>query len=755
MVSGVGIYGDQAAGQIYVPRAKEMLRLLKLRAQLGGISTLSTMQQLAPDGTYCYAVVAGGVERAVIVPGTSSPATPAEELPEGTTVIPDFYSGVVQDGYLTEVSAAVGSEPEIDNLTQFRPTTECAKEEGLVGGQQSTNHLGVVPNPDPSYPISEPVVYDVGSTEFNSQYANIKPTLFSGRMRKLVQALMGFGIPLRKAGQPTSKLPKTTKQPKLPSQFALDLAAYGLQIKYDWHFTKTHGIGVATDGKLWLVELSQASGMLIMPLPVSRLSSDYVTTLRSGFKDAATLATTYGGFPTGEPMPSDPAPWIRAGRVVQVLANLSGFYGTAVAPTVGWAFNYAGTAAHNVAAYTDTWTHLTVDPGDQAIPTPGDPTIAPRGSTADTRLLRHGKVEWTIDASTPVALNADPAMVAAFDAQRGSHSPDVIDAAIWKLGRLSAGQRADLTSTISGADIDAGIAYVDALVMTPVVTATAAYTTVGFGPVLSPTSVPGDASSPVLQPFLLAPKANNRSPNSLWPADFRQPAFGPYKDDSISVGFFGEFDTKVFVYFDTTDTLQWAAQRSRVLVTEQWTVPPPTAQPYYDTITFVDFYGSKFDNTDSYNVLVAHLLVPPAAYVNGAYYPISPASFAASGQPDLLPLPILSAVNSHGDTVYGWVHPTSLAEGIILPWFDREAYAYAGSVREVILDVDLTTVLDSRLTQTLQVFGNLAEAVSGADRLDLYTYIEHPITDAEPERLRPVLEHGFFFPSSNEVNAFF
>lgn len=455
MVSGVGIYGDQAAGQIHVPRAKEMLRLLKHRAQLGGISTLSTIQKLDPDGTYCYAVVAGGVERAVIVPGSSSqPEASAATPPQGNIVIPDFYSGVISNGYLT-------TDP-LPLLQSFRPTTACGKKYGVATG--NTAHLATDQG-DTYAPIS----FDPALGLNNTQYSNLKATMFSGRMRGLVQVLMGSGKQLLDASSnPTSKLPKAQKSiaDQLPkSAYQLSVDAHGLVIKYNPSFTSTDGIGTGADGKLWLVNL-QSSGVIAMPLPLhydTTLPNYRAALLKAGFVDALEVIDAFGGLPTGEPFPTNnPDPWVRAGRVIKATGDLTVFY-TGTGPSgfrreygekIGWAFNRSGTEAHNCVM-------------NQS-----------NVGTTYTASSVHGKVNWVIGAMTEVVLKKSTLSIKTqFATLRGSIDDDVLDAAIWKLDRLSADQIAETNFQLLFSPGDA-VTYVDGLVLAPLATITATYTEV-------------------------------------------------------------------------------------------------------------------------------------------------------------------------------------------------------------------------------------------------------------------------------------
>jgi hypothetical protein len=473
MVSGISISGDLAAGQFHVPRAKALLNQLEQRAKLGGV-TLSSMIRIDAN-TYCYAVVAGGVQRAVIVTSPTPEAVSAQ--PTGPLVtVPDFYSGVIANGYLTTDALPL--------LVSFHPTTACARQYGIHTG--ATAHLAV-----DGGGVASPINVDPVLALANSQYANIKATQFSSRMRGLVQVLMGFGKQLLSAGKPISKLPKAFHTPAdgLPkTAYQLSVDVDGLVIGYQHRFGTTDGIGLGSDGKLWIVNLSQTNGVIAMPLPVL-----YGTTLPAYrgklAGDALDVVKAFGGIPTGEPFPVSLAPWIRAGRLIQAAGDLSDFY-TATGPSgtrfaysdaIGWAFNKSGNEAHNCA-------------------------VNQSNSGANfTNLSVHGKVEFAIGAQTVVTPKTRTVpMKKQFATQRGMVGDDVLDAAMWKLDRLDAGQWAEANRQL-GFSVSDAITYVDGLVLAPLATLTATYTEVSAER-LPETSVvvPGSMQTNVLAPELTA-----------------------------------------------------------------------------------------------------------------------------------------------------------------------------------------------------------------------------------------------------------
>ena len=144
-----------------------------------------------------------------------------------------------------------------------------------------------------------------------SQAALLKPGLYSGTMRNVVQTLLGSDA----------------------------------QVQYEFSFGKTHGIYVrhTNAGRAdWLIEISRDNGVMAMKLPVC--------------KSSVPKENTLGYVPTGETFPtgSKLSLAIARGTVRQLLlpADLAPAYDkSAFSDLFGWAFKYDGTAA-SVVVYT-------------------------------------------------------------------------------------------------------------------------------------------------------------------------------------------------------------------------------------------------------------------------------------------------------------------------------------------------------------------------------------------------------------------
>lgn len=457
-VARISVTGDQRRGQLYVPAALALLRKTQERRRLGHLAQLSAQERF-DDGAYAYVSLAGGINAVHIVVGDGE-ETLLEEIatPVG---IPDFLSGAVQNGFIQDVPA----DPPIaayKTLATFHPTVGCAKGYGLSANYQNVRRLAVEPYSVLAGDMANP---QENGTRVYSQYTRLKPTMYSGTMRSLVQALMGFARSTLRKGRSFSiydEPPKHKDQPRLQPLTAYDkqLLKTGLQIRYDWHFTRTHGITYGADGQPWLVEIGITQGVVAMPLQVHPETTTAAFRRRletAGDDDGLALLDQFGGFPTGEAFPAAeqlPA-WIRAGRILRLVAHddLQPFYAhTAYSQAMGWAFNRRGDEAHNTA-----WRY-----GDD-----------------DVQRGVHFMVPISIGAVRQLKpAGATDALARAF---RTSSSTDIRDAAIWKLARLDADQLEHATGELARYGTVDALAYVDGLVLDPLAPASGHLSSVSEG----------------------------------------------------------------------------------------------------------------------------------------------------------------------------------------------------------------------------------------------------------------------------------
>lgn len=437
----IAIEGDKELGLTYLPEAQQLLYKLRAQMQPGGIATCRAYMEL-PDGAYAYAISAMGIEAIRIVAGDGA-GTQLYEVPPKRE--PDFVSGVVVGGFIGGNSNNTGQV-----MRSFIATTKAAQLHGLSAG-----------TPEDSKRLAVNINSDLGDTDKYAQCGIIKPTMYSGAMKEVVQALLGFGRQNRVSiyERENKKRYTTIKSEALnapinkPTQYEASVAANGLQIIYDYRFYRTHGICWATDGTPWLIEISQNKGVIAMPLPLHESTTTVKfreKLTRMGDDDGIRLLDRFGGFPTGEAFPVGAEALessIRAGIVLRLLPKeaMQPFYRhTAYSSSMGWAFNQRGSEAHNTGY---------------------------RYESDDVQRGVHYCVALSIGGSATVApIKAVDPVVALVRAKAGELG---IKATVLlkKANRLNASQANDVMR--AERERKQGIAYLDALTLTPLATATA------------------------------------------------------------------------------------------------------------------------------------------------------------------------------------------------------------------------------------------------------------------------------------------
>lgn len=331
----VRLEGDKAKALGRIPEAKLLLSKAQAVAKNAGVSTFSMSQRT--DEGYMYALTANGVD-AVFV--SANPDVVGEVQNETPLVItehgfPDILSGVVVNGLLAD-----------NVLNTFAPTAQCrTTHSGLAAGKQQSRRLAVRPWP----------ANDVdGNPDTFSQYTALKPSMYTGMMCKVVQAVMGLGrINPSKLGDKA-----INKQDPQLSAYMRHIKSTGVQVRYDYKFHRTHGIYVGPDGVLWLIEIGINRGILARPLPIVPGSNkppfrDSITV--RGDSDMLEVLDALGCVPTGEAFPNTPTELAKAkarGDVIELMpaSGMREFYkNSPYSSACGWAFSDSGAEAHNTA----------------------------------------------------------------------------------------------------------------------------------------------------------------------------------------------------------------------------------------------------------------------------------------------------------------------------------------------------------------------------------------------------------------------
>lgn len=344
-IHNVTILGDRDIGLSYLPRATKVLRMLQDRMRLSGLMTGSQHFQLDGDD-YCYARVAGDVNTITIIAGpVGGPVNKIEPIESARLKAPSLLSGVVSvGGYAT-------NEDGTKVVRNYWPTPETQRIFKLPAGAQDSARLAV----ETDESISTAPRY--GGIVARPQFDGIKPTMYTGRMKKVVQAILGLGFLPADGPYDYSVTLKEDDDDQIRelSPYDEEVKSTGYVMHYDFHWFRSHGIAKDTSGDPWLVEISATKGVVAMRLPLIPYS-DTKQFLKKVQKnnDLALLACIeeFGGVPSGEGFPSGGNfdAMLRAGQILRLVEpeGLASFYElSAFSTACGWAFNDSGTEAHN------------------------------------------------------------------------------------------------------------------------------------------------------------------------------------------------------------------------------------------------------------------------------------------------------------------------------------------------------------------------------------------------------------------------
>ena len=201
------------------------------------------------------------------------------------------------------------------------------------------------------------------------QYAQLRPTWWSGRMAAVVQLAQGYGrhefdkLPDAPYEKATLAVPEDVGA-KMAAELGLDAEGGGGAIlpacdgwpvksgetQFDYKASRTDGVVFGTDGLPWLVRVS-AQGVFAMPLPMvpaTRTAAFRAWAEQVGDVEILWLLDTFGGMPSGEGFPvqeKEFAAWRRAGVIIR-LGSASEFYAlNAYSSATAWSFNTSGTQA--------------------------------------------------------------------------------------------------------------------------------------------------------------------------------------------------------------------------------------------------------------------------------------------------------------------------------------------------------------------------------------------------------------------------
>lgn len=371
--------GDTDAAQGLVSKGRSVLaRAMELAERSGGSAKVT---MALAGGVTVQALIIGAQKVVTITVPPPEAEVPPEQPPPITEVAPvpggqpGLLSGWIRGPTFTDTT--IGSPPSPRKiLHDYRPIPETAKAYKLPDAFQAMRRLGY------------------------SQTNKIRPGLFSGAMKRVVQAIFGIGH----VGDPNEMKDQSPRYIDL----SVPAATRNVSVNYNWVWNKTHGIFKADDKNHWLIEVSEINGVLAMPLilmPDTMTVSYYQS--KAKLNDIGTLRVLdeFGGIPTGESFPATgPAleAAITAGKVLRLLgaSDLDAFYGNqfALAFSLGWAFADSGYEAHNtcMSERDEAFEFTSINPGLPA------PYLCTEHWKIKLELTRHDRKKLTLDPPQPV-----------------------------------------------------------------------------------------------------------------------------------------------------------------------------------------------------------------------------------------------------------------------------------------------------------------------------------------------------------------
>jgi len=322
---------DVNAAQRLFPAAKQLL--FRASAMKDAGVPVVKLFQPGPDGSLIYVFLIEGLKHVYVQPGRVPVPVEKEVITEQQILAqacPDVLSGVVYPGEPVVVSVDPVTEIAQYAVHEFHPSPISSELYDLAFAWQDVERLGIESDPAVSAEVMQ-VRYP-------------KPSMYSGAMKRIVQAMYGVG--------------KTVYVDNATPEFTTD---FDVQNHYHYRWLKTDGI-FKFNNEFWLIRIGKDDGVLAQGLGLfecTTVGSFAEALLDIGDTETHAIVAEFGGLPTGEDFPTDIAAAVESGSVLRLLTaeQLSPFYRDANLSIdkncffagCGWAFSESGaaTSAHN------------------------------------------------------------------------------------------------------------------------------------------------------------------------------------------------------------------------------------------------------------------------------------------------------------------------------------------------------------------------------------------------------------------------
>ncbi len=326
-------------------------RLTNLK-ELSGVQSLRMVRAL-PDGGYALAQDMGGTFR-VITHKPDQKTKPLISDGLAKDYIPMLYSGVITKAILSD---GEGLGMKLSEQTRRR-LSNYNSNDNLPPKNVRLQRFRI----DYSELVQEFAPKEEREVT-PTQYAQQRPTWYSGAMAEVMQIVGGYGrqdisnLPNQSVERARFSLPAETLKLIQDELQGIRLPAYtGLpdvlgQFQYDYKFSNTDGVAFDDQNKPWLIKINNR-GVWAMPFPLipattSQAFKAYV--VKVGDEELLKILDRFGGMPSGEAFPREDVfqTWQRSGVVIKV-CDVGGFYDHAgYSSMCGWSFNLKGTEGFN------------------------------------------------------------------------------------------------------------------------------------------------------------------------------------------------------------------------------------------------------------------------------------------------------------------------------------------------------------------------------------------------------------------------
>ena len=346
--------GDKAAADALVPEATHMFAMVKFAA--GGQS--GQWKRPLSSG-YCIVTLGNGIDGVHIVPDPGKDADIAR--------VPRIRSGAtLNKAQLTSIQTGV----DANGQPTFAPALDCFNMSSNTleeyGGEYPLVYSFGLPVPTH---VSMPTRLDASFGNADSQYTLQQASKYTGKMCKLVQTILSYGVPRKQDVLSTVMMAIAQTNPSI--LFDLESTLFtkenlgGVQNQFQWEYACTHGVfehieeleDGTTSKENWLIEISKSNGVRAMPLQLepatatpyfkAYIEAQCAKDEHKGFYDDIKLVLDeFGGYPTNEGFLTE-----HRQKIITLLApgRMQKYEeGRGTGTDIGWAFNPNGTMANNI-----------------------------------------------------------------------------------------------------------------------------------------------------------------------------------------------------------------------------------------------------------------------------------------------------------------------------------------------------------------------------------------------------------------------